>query len=481
MRFPDWRLWLPRWAHPPRLGLGRRLVVFTLTSLALALVVVGLAAWFSTRWSLYREVDAQLQSLADHAAPAILADFENMGGLTAESLTPNQVEIVVVSADGQITSVPGLDTIVSPGSRELAVARTQSGAPAHTTTTASGVRYRALAVPLTINDQRYALMIARPLAPTDETLVSLGFVLVSVGAAGLIGIGAMAMAVTRSAMTPVRRLSQAVARITETDDLRPIEVTSRDDLANLTLSFNTMLLSLASSRERQRRLIADAGHELRTPLTSMRTNVELLVADEQSGMLPEGARGEILHDIAGQLAEFTALVGDLVQLSRDERVFPAPEPLDFAEVVRAAIVRARRRGPGLVFDVELNPLFMMGESDTLERAVTNLLDNAVKFSPPGGTIRVQLEGDRLRISDEGPGIAEEDLPHVFDRFYRSDRARNTPGTGLGLSIVAHTINAHGGTVQAGRAAGGGAEFTVHLPVSSSHHADESGRQPVVRD
>lgn len=232
-----------------------------------------------------------------------------------------------------------------------------------------------------------------------------------------------------------------------------------------------MLNSLSSSRERQKRLIADAGHELRTPLTSMRTNVELLVADENRHMLPDGARAEILHDIAAQLGEFTSLVGDLVQLSREDKATAAPEALDFAEVVRAAIVRARRRGPGLRFDVELDPLYILGESDTLERAVTNLLDNAVKFSPPGGTIRVHLEGDVLRISDEGPGIAEEDLPHVFDRFFRSDRARSTPGTGLGLSIVAHTMQAHGGWVTAGRAAEGGAEFTLHLP-GSSHDPED---------
>ena len=124
------------------------------------------------------------------------------------------------------------------------------------------------------------------------------------------------------------------------------------------------------------------------------------------------------------------------------------------------------RGPGLRFDVELEPLFLVGEPDSLERAITNLLDNAVKFSPPGGTITVRLVGDRVRIADEGPGIAEADLPHVFDRFYRSDKARNTPGSGLGLSIVAQTIKAHGGWVKAGHSEAGGAEFTIRLPGSS---------------
>ena len=150
-------------------------------------------------------------------------------------------------------------------------------------------------------------------------------------------------------------------------------------------------------------------------------------------------------------------------LARDDRVAPSPEPIDFRDVVNAAVDRARRRGKGLVFDVELNPLYVIGEADTLERAVTNLLDNAVKWSPPGGTIRVQLEGDRLRVADQGPGIKDEDLPYVFDRFFRSETSRNTPGTGLGLSIVAQAVTRHGGWVKAGHSAQGGAEFTVSLP------------------
>jgi two-component system sensor histidine kinase MprB len=228
-----------------------------------------------------------------------------------------------------------------------------------------------------------------------------------------------------------------------------------------------MLGSLESSRERQQRLIADAGHELRTPLTSLRTNIELLASDARTGMLKPADREEILADVSAQLAEFTTLIGDLVQLARDDRVAASPEPIDVRDVVNAAIERVRRRGKGLIFDVELNPLYVIGEADTLERAVTNLLDNAVKWSPPGGTIRVQLEGDRLRVADQGPGIKDEDLPYVFDRFFRSETSRNTPGTGLGLSIVAQAINRHGGWVKAGHSAQGGAEFTVSLPGSTT--------------
>ncbi len=463
--FPDWRRILPSWVTRPSATLGWRLVATTIVSLVVAVCGVGTAAWLSTRASLYDQLDTSLGTIVESVTPAVSGDPVGMGGLTSESLRTIGTSVMLLRADGQVTLVPGETQVIDPGDTELVVARTQQPRAAHTVRGTDGERYRVLAKPVTIDGRSYALVVSQPIAGTDRTLRQLLVWLLTLGSAGIVLMGLLGWVLARRALTPLRDLTSAVARVTETDDLKPIPVSTGDDLGNLTESFNTMLNSLASSRERQKRLIADAGHELRTPLTSMRTNVELLVADQTSGMLPEGARAEILHDIAGQLGEFTSLVGDLVQLSRDDRVTAAPEPLDFADVVRSAIVRARRRGPSINFDVELNPLYLMGEADTLERAVTNLLDNAVKFSPVGGTIRVHLEGDELRISDQGPGIAEADLPHVFDRFYRSDQARNTPGTGLGLSIVAHTVNAHGGRVAAGRSAEGGAEFTIELPGS----------------
>ena len=215
-------------------------------------------------------------------------------------------------------------------------------------------------------------------------------------------------------------------------------------------------------RERQSRLIADAGHELRTPLTSLTTNVDLLVSDLRSDHLSTTQKGAILTDVRAQLTELTDLVGDLVQLSRDDAA-GAFRPLDLRDAVTAAVDRVRRRAGDRVLDVELDELHLVGDPDGLERLVTNLLDNAVKWSPAGSTIRVRLQGNRLRVSDAGPGIPEADLPYVFDRFFRGETARKTHGTGLGLSIVAKTVEDHGGTVTAGRSSEGGAEFTVQLP------------------
>lgn len=452
---------LLRW-RPPR-TLRSTLVQVISLSIFATVLLVSLAAYWVTRYTLLHELDAELTSVAGYAAPKISSDVAGMGGLDNDALASANVILFVVKPDGSELQVPHNQVTLNASTPEIAIARTQSGSSARTMVASDNVRYRVVAVPLQLTTGSAALVLARPMAPTDAVLRWLRGALIIVGVLGGGGAAALGWYASNSALRPVRQVSRALTRVTETDELRPVEVSGNDELADVTRSFNTMVHSLQSSRERQRRLIADAGHELRTPLTSMRTNIELLVADDKTGMLPEGARGEILRDIAAQLGEFTSLVADLVQLAREDHAPASPEQLDFQDVVEAAIVRARRRGPTIKFDVQLNPLFIVGEPATLERAVTNLLDNAVKFSPPNGTIHVHLQGNQLRIADEGPGIAEEDLEHVFDRFYRSDRARNTPGTGLGLSIVAHTIVSHGGKVTAGNAPGGGAEFTVELP------------------
>lgn len=450
-----------------------RLAVLIATAVMGAVASTGVAAYGLTLLTIYDQLDNELVNVASIVATAFSEDLENMGGLDPSALQAANTTVLLVRSDGHVIAMPGRQPTMQWGPSELMIARTSMGHSARTGLDAKGELVRIVAVPLASVDdtQRYALVLARPLAPTLGVLWILGWSMVVFGALGATVAGALGYAIAKSGIQPIRQLSDAVARIAATNQLEGIEVRGDDEVAELGRSFNRMLGALESSRDRQRRLIADAGHELRTPLTSMRTNVELLVADEKQGMLPAGARGEILRDVAAQLGEFTSLVGDLVQLSREDQVAAAPEAIDLREVVESALARVKRRGPGIVWDVELNPLYLVGESDALERAVTNLLDNAVKFSPPGGTVHVHLEGDRLRISDQGPGIAEADLPHVFERFYRSDKARTTPGSGLGLSIVAQTVQAHGGWVKAGRSVEGGAEFTVRLPGSATPPED----------
>ncbi len=465
--------WLRRTARA--LPLQRRVSYLATIAVALAVAATGIAGYVTLRISLYRALDSELTEIAASLSVPVETDIRRVGGLTEDALQAGNISVAVIRSDGQPIFVPDERVHLRIGPDELAVARLQGAPSARSGTATDGSEFRIVAIPLT-DLGNYALVVGRPLQVTNDILSSLWLVLIIFGATGVVIAALAGTAVARSSLRPVRQLSAAVEHVTATEELTPIQVSpGSDDLTRLAEAFNGMLRALALSRERQQRLIADAGHELRTPLTSLRTNIELLAADHRSRLLADDDRAAIMTDVTAQLAEFGTLVTDLVHLTRDERSPVAPEPVDLRDVVNAALDRVRRRAKGLRFDVELNPLYVLGEADDLERAVTNLLDNAVKWSPPGGTIRVQLQGDRLRVADQGPGIAEADLPYVFDRFYRADTARTTPGTGLGLSIVAQTVTRHGGWVRAGRSAQGGAEFTVQLPGST---APEDLPQPV---
>jgi two-component system sensor histidine kinase MprB len=301
-------------------------------------------------------------------------------------------------------------------------------------------------------------------------LKRLSLVLFLISGAGIVVAAIAGTAVARGGLAPVSRLTQATERVATTGDMQPIPVTGDDELGRLTQSFNSMLGALAESREQQRRLVADAGHELRTPLTSLRTNLELLIAARKPGAptLSEQDTAELYADVRGQLDELTTLIGDLVELARQDAPAVVHEPVELVEVLERALDRARRRAAGVRFDVSLQPWTLLGDASALERAVMNLLDNAVKFSPPNGIVRVVLRalGDGtavIEVTDDGPGIADADLPHVFERFYRAKEARTLPGSGLGLSIVMQAAQRHGGMAYASRVPGGGALMAIQLP------------------
>ena len=239
---------------------------------------------------------------------------------------------------------------------------------------------------------------------------------------------------------------------------RRIPVSGRDELASLAADFNAMLATLDESQHAQQQLIADASHELRTPLTSHRANIELLARPD----LPVERRERVLGAAVRGIEELSALVGDLIQAARDGRSVDAREPLVLDEIAAAAVERAQHRAPRLRFESRLEPYRLLGARSRVERAVDNVLENAIKWSPPGGTVDVRLAGGTLTVRDHGPGIAEADLPHVFDRFYRAASARALPGSGLGLAIVKQTVDDHGGGVTVANADGGGALLTLRF-------------------
>ena len=230
-----------------------------------------------------------------------------------------------------------------------------------------------------------------------------------------------------------------------------------------------MTAALASSRDRQSQLIADAGHELRTPLTSLRTNIELLARSEETGRaIPPADRAALMASVKAQMTELAVLIGDLQELSRPDAAGPGPlKVVALHEIAAAALERARLRGPELTIAADLQPWYVRAEPAALERALVNVLDNAVKFSPPGGTVEVGLRRGELTVRDHGPGIPAADLPYVFERFWRSPSARSLPGSGLGLSIVARTVQQAGGEITLEAARGGGTRAVIRLPGAST--------------
>jgi two-component system sensor histidine kinase MprB len=312
-----------------------------------------------------------------------------------------------------------------------------------------------------------AVFAARPLTEVDDALGTLRWAL------GILALGGIALAVflsrlaTRTAIRPVSQLTETAEHVATTRDLsRRIDAQGEDEVSRLASSFNTMLEALERSQRAQRQLVADASHELRTPLTSLRTNLEVLA---RGGPPDAEDRDRLRADLVAQLEELTALVGDLVELARDdEPAPPASEDIRLDRLVAAAVERAQRHTPGVRFETELEPALVLGVPQRLDRAVTNLLDNAAKFSPPGAIVDVRIRDGELTVRDRGPGIGPDDREQVFDRFFRSDSARGRPGSGLGLAIVRQVAEGHGGTVVAEAAEGGGALLRLRLPVLSAN-------------
>ena len=313
---------------------------------------------------------------------------------------------------------------------------------------------------LTISGSGIALQIARSLGEVNHTLHRVTIFLVVIALGGIAVAAGLGLAVSQAALRPVRRLTDTAEHVTETGDLSErIEVTGQDELSRLAASFNTMLGALEEASRAQRQLVADASHELRTPLTSLRTNIEVLAGEHT--LAPE-ERERLLSDVVEQLGEMTTLVAELIELARAEQ--HPEEALDVRLDLLAedAVERARRNQPNVTFTTDFDASLVHGAPSTIERAVANLLDNAAKWSPPGGEVEVGVHGPELTVRDHGPGIAEEDLPYIFDRFYRASDARGLPGSGLGLAIVKQVAEAHGGTVVAERPEGGGTLMRLRL-------------------
>ena len=460
--------------------LRRRLALACGAAVALVVVLGSVVAYGLVRDNMLDEIDASLrEAAATFTQEPVL--HEAVGPLPVRRpLEAPAVEVQFVPPDGPVV-VPlpvGGGPVeraprVGPGGMQGAVlpagedARAVAGGRREAffeDRLVDGVRARVYTAPAVATGG--AVQVARPLTEVEDVLgdLRLGLgLLVAIGIAMAVLLGRI---VARTAVQPVAELTAAAEHVAATQDLsRRITAQGRDELARLAGAFNTMLAKLEVSRSAQRQLVADASHELRTPLTSLRTNLEVLADAERLG---DADRDRLRGDLVAQLEELTLLVGDLVDLAREEE--PAAdeaEDVRLDEMVAAAVERARRHAPGVRFELEAEPAVVRAVPARLERAIANLLDNAAKFGGADGPVEVRVTGaGELTVRDHGPGIREQDLPHVFDRFYRSPDARRLPGSGLGLAIVRQIAEAHGGSVSAEAAPGGGALLRLRLSSSS---------------
>ncbi len=435
-----------------------------MSMVAMVVILMAVAVYAVISAALYKDVDNQLESRAQLliASGSLAADPAK----AIEGTAYTDVSAMLVIPGRSIYTAHQGKQPLPVGPPEKKVIR---GEYFMSRRTVAGQRVLAIHLP-----NGSSLLIAKSLASTDAVMTELRLVLFIVGGVGVAVAAIAGGMVTRAGLRPVARLTEAAERVARTDDLRPIPVYGSDELSRLTESFNLMLRALTESRERQARLVTDAGHELRTPLTSLRTNVELLIAAMEPGApgLPEQEMAGLRADVIAQIEELSTLVGDLVDLTRDDARGVVHEPVDISEVVERSLERVRRRRNDVEFDVHTIPWLVFGDAAGLSRAVLNLMDNAAKWSPSGGRVGVQMRQvdsshAEVLVSDNGPGIPPEERRLVFERFYRSASARAMPGSGLGLAIVQQVVLKHGGALRVEDTVPGGqppgTSFFVLLP------------------
>ncbi|MEI7054640.1 HAMP domain-containing sensor histidine kinase [Nocardioides sp. CCNWLW239] len=463
-----------RWPIRARIALLSAVVV------ALAIVLASVFAWTATRATLLRQIDSSLgdrlviRGAIDEDGKRVTAFSEGLTERMCEDppvLPPELAaqdapvpKVQLLRADGSVCLLGEQERLVEPDAEERAVAESGHGEVVRDTTTDEGTRVRVLTKAV---EPGLAAQSVRSLEEVDATLRSLAGLL---GLASLLGVLLAAFAgmlLARFLVGPIERLTAAAEYVAATDDLDvPLDVEhaegSRDEVSRLSVAFHAMMTRLAGSRRRQQQLVADAGHELRTPVTSLRTNVEWLMRLDDSGRpLPPEQRRRVAQAVLGQVEELADLVTELSHMARgngDTDVAPGPVQVD--EVVLRAVERAQRRDPARRFDLDLEPHRITGDPAALERAVVNLLDNALKFSD--GPVSVVVRDEELYAADRGPGLSDAEAALAFERFWRAETDRELPGSGLGLAIVAEVSARHGGTPFFRAREGGGSEVGIRF-------------------
>jgi two-component system sensor histidine kinase MprB len=440
-----------------------RVRLTVLVSLAVAVAIVGTSfvVYYTDRHELIGQVDSDLkesQTLSPLSAVigrrAVATKAQGLllkpaGKIVRPPLAPARFRLFLPSSSAAVQ--------VHVVRKKHGSTGTQTPKTLFATETIKNVPTRLLEIQL----PNETVTISRSLVEVDRNLSHLRWLLflICIGGTGVAAIlGAL---VSGRAVAPLRRLTETTERITDTGDLseRIGHRGGRDEISRLSARLDELLATLESSLRTQRQLVADASHELRTPIATLRANFELLA---EPGSLDANDRAELAADVRDELESMTMLIGELVELARGEELDVVPSQFRLDEVVQAAVDRAARRAPGVSFRTRLEPSLVNGVPERVERAVANLVDNARKWSPPGETIDVSVHDGLVEVRDRGPGIAAEDIPLVFNRFYRAAKARAMPGAGLGLAIVKQIADAHNGSITVGEAPDGGAILRLQL-------------------
>jgi two-component system sensor histidine kinase MprB len=458
-------------------SLRKRLTLLSAGGIALVLIVGSAATYLLQRHQLRGQVDADLarasrlvfvqRSVAGkgevttgskrfRSLPRAAGKTLQIGGAQAKfGSVPSYIERI--DSKGRVET-PRIDGVKLPVSeRALEIARGGRGSY-YSDIHLRGTHLRLLVTPA--KKAGHAWLVARSLSDVDRALDRLAWSLGITTAIGILLAALVGAVVARGALRPVRELTGTAERVSRTRDLgERIETAGEDELGRLGSTFNAMLDSLESALRSQRRLVADASHELRTPLTSLRTNIDVL---RQGTTLSDRDRERLLADIGEEIEELTILVTNVLELARGSQRDLHLDEIRLDRVAQAVVRRARARFPQFRFDLEAEPTTVWGDSQELERAIWNLVENAVKWSNGGGQVEIEAGHGEISVRDHGPGIAATDRPLIFDRFYRSDTARGQPGSGLGLAIVRQVAESHGGSVNVEDATGGGARFRLTL-------------------
>jgi two-component system, OmpR family, sensor histidine kinase MprB len=457
-----------------------RLVLATTAAVAVVVVIASLATYLVAYNSLIGSVDASL----DNSSRSTMSGFAPIAN-ACQQTSVGQCQQVVLPNGQPFTGSGPIPVTVAV--RAIAISA-GSHPPVFFTTNVNGTPVREIVTALPPQfefdysptnqsialTQGGALQVTTPLSGVNHELRHLFYALWVVVVAGVVLAILLGFAVGRTLLRPLNSLTDTVEDLAESTDVsQRLDPGGNDELGRLRQAFNSLLAALDTSRESQRQLVLDASHELRTPLTSLKTNLEVARRMEE---LAPADREVLISDVLTQLDELTTLVGDLAELARGDQPDLETGPFRFDAVVMEAVGAATTHGRprGVVFDARVAPTWVRGSSGRVERAVDNLLDNALKWSPDGSVVEVLCANGQLVVRDHGPGVDESDVPYIFDRFYRAPSARGRPGSGLGLAIVAQVARDEGGSVTVQRADGGGAVFRLTLPVVTAPHPATAG-------